>query len=280
MKTFKTQLPKFPKSGRLSGWAMADSVYPGEVARSVLGDDLDGNLLNSYLFRRFGFPNSGWDGYKDLSAYLLTTPMKGLYLGIHPVPYKMTGLLSQVSAFYVRMTDRVRSDYEKTQCEYSRPSYEFIRDWAKDRFFAFVDDNRHLQVRPLEEGEEPVNLPPWGECDEHWVFCLRFELVAIFRKERPDFDWSTLGTPRKCGPQLDEWRDNPRDFIWDMNAAIEAAVRDLLRPTYVHDYNFNALGELTGKYPEERRKPEVFKDAGCTAEYLYVHRPKEQAKDK
>lgn len=56
---------------------------PGSAASDILGDVRGGQLF-AYLFRRFGYSNSGWDEHKELTYYLLTTPMDTVFLSVCP----------------------------------------------------------------------------------------------------------------------------------------------------------------------------------------------------
>ncbi len=56
---------------------------PGEIAQQVL-PGLRGGQLFAYLFRRFGYPSWGWDEYKNLVSYLITTPLPEVFLSITP----------------------------------------------------------------------------------------------------------------------------------------------------------------------------------------------------
>ena len=56
---------------------------PGAEAYRILGELNYGNVF-AYLFRRFGYPCYGWDDYKELTIYYLTTSMDGVVLSIKP----------------------------------------------------------------------------------------------------------------------------------------------------------------------------------------------------
>jgi len=68
---------------------------PGEIAVRVL-PNLRGGQLVAYLFRRFGYPSWRWDEYKELTHYLITTPMKDVFLEVRPY---MGGDSPQPSSF-------------------------------------------------------------------------------------------------------------------------------------------------------------------------------------
>jgi hypothetical protein len=64
--------------------AMAGIFWLDKDAKEIL----DGNIIYgetfAYLFRRFGYPRFGWDDYKTLVHYYLSTPMDGVVLIVEP----------------------------------------------------------------------------------------------------------------------------------------------------------------------------------------------------
>ena len=71
------------------GWDICggSSVYdPDDAAREILGKperDVRGDQV-MYLFRRFGYPIHGWDDYKSITGYFLTTPDPDIILWCKP----------------------------------------------------------------------------------------------------------------------------------------------------------------------------------------------------
>lgn len=55
-----------------------------DLIEREIGLEIDYGRLTAYLFRRFGYPNSGWDNYKDLIRYELSTPAPDMYMVIRP----------------------------------------------------------------------------------------------------------------------------------------------------------------------------------------------------
>jgi hypothetical protein len=70
-------------SGKAYAGASIGIFDPGKIAESVLGG-IRGGQLFAYLFRRFGYPNDGWDDRKELASYLLNTPMCDVFLSVTP----------------------------------------------------------------------------------------------------------------------------------------------------------------------------------------------------
>lgn len=82
----------FDKGVEYSG-AMSGVISPGNVAVNVIGDEISFGRLFAYCFRRFGFPNTGADPYKEIAEYRLITPMRGLFLDVSLKAHTSTRLL-------------------------------------------------------------------------------------------------------------------------------------------------------------------------------------------
>lgn len=54
------------------------------VVVPALGERIDHGTILAYLFRRFGYPNSGWNPDVAIARYLLTTPNPAMILCIEP----------------------------------------------------------------------------------------------------------------------------------------------------------------------------------------------------
>lgn len=65
--------------------AMAGMVDPGKSAEEILPDG-DYASLFVYMFRRFGMPENGSDGYKEIACWYLTTPDPFVGLMVSPRP--------------------------------------------------------------------------------------------------------------------------------------------------------------------------------------------------
>lgn len=81
--------PSVAQAVDLADWSIcgSDMIYnPHGVARAVFGEpdrDCRGDQF-LYLFRRFGYPIYGWDDYKSLVSYFLTTPDDQVVLWCNP----------------------------------------------------------------------------------------------------------------------------------------------------------------------------------------------------
>lgn len=79
---FIAQMATLTKGVKYTG-AMSGTFAPGVLAAEIL-PSLRGGQLFTYLFRRFGYPSWGWDEYKTLVQYCITTPADGVFLTIIP----------------------------------------------------------------------------------------------------------------------------------------------------------------------------------------------------
>jgi hypothetical protein len=64
-----------------------DIYHPrNPVYESLPAKEIDYGRLFTYAFRRFGLPNAGSDGYKEIANWFLTTPHPDLLLILRPTP--------------------------------------------------------------------------------------------------------------------------------------------------------------------------------------------------
>lgn len=77
----KAKMHQFDVSALLSD---EDDIYRDPIFTPIFGKKLDYGHLFAYLFRRFGYPNIGWDDYKDHSRYILTTPREDVMISVRP----------------------------------------------------------------------------------------------------------------------------------------------------------------------------------------------------
>lgn len=98
----------------------------------------------AYLWRRFGPPEIGWDGYKQLVNYYLTTKMKGLYLTCSPY-------LDDAAISFGFMFDE-NTIGAKIAADISKPKEEWS-DYTKIVHSTLCDAMRELK--------RPTNVRDW-----------------------------------------------------------------------------------------------------------------------
>lgn len=91
---------------------------PGTMAEEELGD-VDWSRLHSYMVRRFGLPNVGCDPLKDISCWMITTPMKGVNLTVRISPNNTRHLFGYM--IDKALSERLyQEEFEKQQGQYAR----------------------------------------------------------------------------------------------------------------------------------------------------------------
>lgn len=219
------------------------------IIASICGDDIDYGKLFAYCFRRFGYPDRGWDDYKELVSYYLTTPHPDMALHITP---------------YVGNTSAI--------------SLRFVVEYEAGRTIeAYAQRDRHAWEKRLFDWAEEQGLPDWmpewmeiynAEYREafpevpladNWRQVINFPYALGEKGSRPYELTSRVAEFRKklhedyC--KIESWPDyykrpaNVQDFNDDdplkpfALAAIEA-LKDLRSPVGVRDQSINAFGEV------------------------------------
>lgn len=156
-----------------------------QLIADVCGAETDYGKLFAYCFRRFGYPNMGWSGYKELAKYLLTTPHPDMILSI--VPY-----VGGTSVSHFRFWVPVEADMAVEA--YAR---RFRDAW---------------KVRAM-DWREPQGLPDWmGE----WMAFCNGTLREVFRNRPEHTNWretAGLGVIGKEGSRLYEMTKRAQDFF-------------------------------------------------------------------
>lgn len=150
----------------------SDGVFsPHDLAKEIFDARREGEPQDRradqvlYLFRRFGYPVYGWDGYKSVIDYVLTTPDPDVVL------------------------------------------------WCKP-------------------------------ASAYWI-SFGYGVSDALRRDADIAEWM--------------WRSGPRDVEWErievyqrVYRAVRAAMRELLRPVYIRDVDYNYLGRVRDGSPYGR----------------------------
>ena len=148
------------------------TYYPGRTSLFNPGNyaqdrfpQMRGEALFTYCFRRFGYPSLGWDGRKDLVAYVVTTPEPEVFLHIRPycgqgasVPWLSFGYMVKDTLY--RAYERIR-DQKGYRAWLSDPLYRSGKEAlerAMDDLLRPVplDDLRMTCLGVLDDEEESV----------------------------------------------------------------------------------------------------------------------------
>jgi len=219
------------------------------IIRSVIGEEIDYGKLFAYLFRRFGYPNRGWDDYKQLVTYYLTTPHPGMLLGITPY-------VGDTSAISMRFLVEA-----KTSCaidaygQRHRNAWEVRSlDWAEAQGLPdWMQDWVHIYNTEYREAFPEVPLATSWRQTVGFYYALGekgtkpYELtsrVAQFREKlREDFS-KVEPYPAYYYRPSDLTECNDDDPLKPFVTAAIAALKDLLTPVGIRDQAINVFGEV------------------------------------
>ncbi len=225
------------------------------IAASKLGADVDYGRLFAYLFRRFGYPNCGWDDYKELACYLLATPHPQMLMKI--VPYVGNDASISIRFLVEHPTASTFDDFgrrhrdawrtaaldhqERTGLPAWMPQWvERCKDQILPRLGTWIPDNFGWR--------ESAPYVDFDNADDGLAKMAKAFFIAAYElyqaivpdpgyEERPD--------------AIAEWSDE--DPLKPFALAAVAALNDLLRPVRVRDHAITAHGEVapTGRTLKE-----------------------------
>lgn len=290
MKNFRLQLAELEPGVQYVGidflvyGAAVGDGYTDSVLTATCGERIDYGHLFAYLFRRFGYPNFGWDDYKELAKYVLTTPHPGLVLSVVPYVGNDTNLHIRFHVPYPL--------YKKIEDWRSKP----VAQWEKRAF----------------SWQEQEGLPSW--MDEWIAFCNRElpkffkNIEAPFRGWRDTIPWmyvmgdskpphnvlypqtkrafafkgnvlktySRVESRPACRRRLPDWRQwSESDPLRPLAEAAVIALKDLRRPVRVRDSAIDAYGNADDRYSKAVKEPAC---AGYACGELGNHAPLETVK--
>lgn len=254
---FQMRLAEFKEGIRYVGLSFRSFIEDPErkrvlsdpVISPIVGDSMDYGPLFAYLFRRFGYPNLGWDNYKELAKYVLTTPHPDMLMEV--VPYAGGATCITFRFFVPREIEAAIKAYDERD----------VRAWEQRAF----------------TWREQQGLPDWMES---WIKLVNETLRPAWGNTGPDVtDWRDslsyampLGNPGSphydISKQADEFRQaiyveyrkvepepscvrRGEDWTqWDANdplkpfvEAAQIALKSLHRPVRVRDIAINAFGQ-------------------------------------
>lgn len=250
---FRLRLATLENGIRYVGLSFAVSTpgcgFANPVVTEACGEAMDYGKLFAYLFRRFGYPNFGWDGYKELAKYILTTPRKEMFLCI--VPY--VGDRTDLHFRFIAPMDVLRTadNYgRRFRMEWERRAFEWrerqgIPGWMPEWItfcntvirdeFQIVEEYVHwrdtVQWMKLNMSLEPGDL---GEKAANFVQAIYVDYRAV--EPEPSY------IPRSV-----HWRQwDDEDPLKPYAEAAVIALQDLRRPVRMSDAAVNAFGEFGG----------------------------------
>lgn len=206
-------------------------------AKEILDGEINYGEAFAYLFRRFGYPRFGWDDYKTLVQYYLSTPMDGVVLMVKPNAF-------DVCPFgYLLRKDLDRECFE----EESKP----ITEWF-ERLYTWVKKEHDEEFCDVLGGDEE-------RIQKTWINWLSFRYPNITKKddvteemqsEFLNIQWKLREKYMKLYEEIetapkrdDEIKDLPDTSIRKRcHKALCTAIEDLLTPVNVRDVLINIKG--------------------------------------
>lgn len=255
---FRTkQASLYGKSWR--DFSFGQQIHRKESEQSVLdpfivrecGDVLEYGNLAAYCFRRFGYPEYGWDGHKQLTRYLLTTPHPDLVLQVEPY----VGNRSDIALTFLmtnEAVDRIDAFARQEPVAWVERAYEWaeaqgLPDWMPTWLETYNTDYRN-DLDAIPEAKS------WREAI-YYAFTIGKEGHSLFEasKRAADFRQSMFAAYGQIEAQPPFYkRENPAPAQWDdtdplkpFALAAQAVLADLHTAVSVRDLAINAYGTVS-----------------------------------
>jgi len=240
-KTFRAELGALPHG---SDYVALPHHYLMEpLFTETIGEMVDYGALFAYLFRRFGYPNDGWDNYKNLARYILTTPEPDLFLQVVPyvgnrsalhftflIPYEAYDEIHRIEqAPLDAWVERATTWYEAAHS---------VPDWMPD----WMEEASAFVARPLDDWKDAFSLLSLF-ADGHTTEQPRKTYGAFFEEVMNAYRAIEPEPARATYPDnWHEWPDDDREKAYFRAAAI--SMGDLQRPVRVRGARINARGRV------------------------------------
>ncbi len=217
------------------------------IERSI-GLEIDYGALMAYLFRRFGYPNSGWDDYKELACYQLSTPVPDMYMRVTP----FVGNTAGISFMFMVAGEgwQAIQDYERKPGK----DYAFrMHAWIESTFGTPAWSDACLQAVRRDWG---AGIETWQEAFPYLEFYERASGSAAVGREDEGIpvEWIVWASEGRTAYQAIEARPGPMyrpgdianwpeaDPLKRYALAVGPALVDLKTAVRVRDSAINAFG--------------------------------------
>lgn len=314
---FLTTAPPSDQCKYDGGYAGGPGVNVSQLADELFREPISGAWLCCYMLRRFGWPNSGSDDYKNLMSWTLTTPIKGLFLSVTPYLGRTESRVFDPKwihnlHFAVRFTKdigRKLDDMPGRWAFVERRQRAIMRWWKTKGIKLYcwgtgkeVGDTHELVSRYADAVARPGKKLPKRFQGCKWVWGLwrrdeRIKFKGDFHKRTVEagsgmIEWWLGDFIAKHHPEVKLPKMTAREkrmkntFAPKAHIALKRTLLDLLRETYVRDINFNIfggteerlkVGYASKKHPVVSPGANYFAGAGNTPAYWYS---KDAAKDR
>lgn len=219
--------------GKTSG-AVGGTFWLNALADEIFGvDKLQPGPTFLYLFRRFGYPIYGWDGYKEVVQYHLTTPMRGVFFFISikssmvDFGYLLPEKLEQICSF------ESRQPYEDWHNRFDT--------WVKEKGYKFLSRWTDYTQAELDEIGDPWlrarGIDPQADLSKETIEEFWTEQEAFAKRYREEY------------AQIDPWPEFSHDSVYGETrlklwANYRRAIKALLVPVRVRDTVIDIFGEV------------------------------------
>ncbi len=227
-----------------SKYDLSDPIISG-----VCGDEIEYGKLFAYLFRRFGYPERGWDDYKELVSYRLTTPHPDMVLRITPYVgnnsvITMDFMIEDKIFFAIEdYARRYRTAWGQRSLDFAeqRGLPEWMSEWVeifntefREVFpdAPFADNWRQAVDFHFHHGEKGSR--PYALTDR--VIQFRKSLHEDYARVEP---WPTY---YMRPADVRDWNDD--DPLKPFAQAALVALEDLRTPVGIRDQSINAFGKV------------------------------------
>lgn len=223
-----------------------DGDYTGEMAgifdlddpaKQIIGEPNPSDVF-AYMFRRFGYPRFGWDDYKTLVQYYITTEMDGVVLMVRPA-FAGGGTFGYL----------LRKDIDQACVEEDRKPYQE----QYERFEAWAIETKGIETMHefYEPDLEKLNRvwQAWTKTHEPNDFKTQEDAEIVFFAEQANITNDLLEEYSKIEQQIKRIsiEDQLDDSIMKQcHNALCAAIKDILQPVHVRDATINICGKVCG----------------------------------
>ena len=257
-------------------------VLSDPVIASAIGDEVPYGSLFAYLFRRFGYPNYGWDNYKELTKYRLTTPHPDLILEV--VPFVGDTSVLSFSFFLAEQSWATIEAYDQKdgtawlQRAFDWRESQGLPDWMPT-WIQFVNETlrpkwRHLGPDITKWGDAISYALPLGKPEDPYYQLSKS--AWEFRAKLLD-GYAQIEARPKYVARNKDWNLWPKeDPLLPFVEAARIALLDLRRPVRVRDSAINAFGETEPTRNTLKEPPVAGKPSGDLAnrapeEFVKLH---------
>lgn len=223
----------------------SEDLFSDPIIEQKCGPEIDYGKLFAYCFRRFGYPNRGWDDYKELVSYYLTTPCPDLVLKIAPYVGDTASLsLGFLAAGELpfQVNDYARRDrvaWEKRSLDWAET--QGLPEWMPRWIDTYNTEFRPSEAPPVSDWREACGFQ-FAMGKEGTPIHAMTGRVAEFRSKL-HLDYSQIEAwPAYYERPCDLSSGNDDDPLKSLAFAALEALEDLKTPVGVRDQAINAFG--------------------------------------